>query len=501
MNLPGERGREGMETVGGEPAEPAQRSIGNVTVDPLAPATPVENPEIVEVLNLEDGSIVRAADFIAGQRYQDLVAARVHVSERLNSDPIFACAWCGTPAYIVATGEKRFFFRHKVEDGSCPAQTRGVLTREEIQARKYHGLRESGAHRRLKALIERSLAADPAFHAIRQETVWRSARDPKARRQPDVQAICHTDRFAFEVQLSTTFLDVVAGRRNFYRDEGALLIWVLGHFTHDYRRLTTDDLLFSNNSNIFVVDNETTLCSEAEAKFHLRCHYRCPIRAGDHVGDTWQEQIVAFDELTFEQATQRAYYFDYDQSERALHAQIEREKEERQRQADDELRQSFFAFWRGMGPHFDHKPESFAVWRSLCSQLEGRGVRLPETPDGNSNFRALLNALLSAEVGNPVGWGFKNLIEVAHHLYQQYPNHLLAFGYALEQSGRKATLERQDASGKWKQRRDALRSGLRQRAPEFMPDPVLLAAQSFLFPAIGERVAAFMRETDKRVDE
>jgi hypothetical protein len=367
-----------METVGGEPAEPAQRSIGNVTVDPLAPATPVENPEIVEILNLEDGSIVRTADFIAGQRYQDIVATRIDVRERLNRNPIFACAWCGTPAYIVATGEKRFFFRHKAEDGSCAAQTRGELTREEIQARKYHGLRESEAHRRLKVLIERSLAVDPVFHAVQQETVWRSARDPKARRQPDVQATCLSGRFAFEVQLSTTFLDVVAGRRNFYRDEGALLIWVLGHFTPDYRRLTTDDLLFSNNSNIFVVDDETTRRSEAEAKFHLRCHYRCPIRAGDHVGDTWQERIVAFDELSFEQDKQRAYYFDYDLSERTLHGQIEQEKEERQRQADDELRQSFFSFWRGMGSHFDRKPESVAVWRSLCSQLGHRPInRIP----------------------------------------------------------------------------------------------------------------------------
>ena len=48
---------------------------------------------------------------------------------------------------------KRFFFRHKTEDGSCPAKTRGTLSEEEIRARKYHGLRESEAHKRIKQLI------------------------------------------------------------------------------------------------------------------------------------------------------------------------------------------------------------------------------------------------------------------------------------------------------------------------------------------------------------
>ncbi|MDH8399264.1 hypothetical protein QIG82_27740, partial [Klebsiella pneumoniae] len=72
-------------------------------------------------------------------------------------------------------------------------------------------------------LIERSLSADVSFapESIVQETRWRATSDPKTWRQPDVQAAREGQRFAFEVQLSTTFLGVVVERRIFYREEGA----------------------------------------------------------------------------------------------------------------------------------------------------------------------------------------------------------------------------------------------------------------------------------------
>jgi competence CoiA-like predicted nuclease len=186
-----------------------------------------------------------------------------------GDQPAFACALCATPVYIVSSPEKRFFFRHRTEDGSCPAQTRSSLTQAEIRSRKYHGLRESEAHKRIKRLIERSLVADPLFQteSIRQERRWRSRHDPALWRQPDVQAICGGGCLAFEAQLSTTFLNVVVERRMFYREEGALLIWILGQLNPDCRRLTTDDLLFSNNSNILVVDEETTRLSEERHTF------------------------------------------------------------------------------------------------------------------------------------------------------------------------------------------------------------------------------------------
>lgn len=228
---------------------------GNVTLDPLARAASVPDPAIGEVIDRRTGEIVSVADFIGSHRYDEMIVKRQLVRESLDADPHFICALCHQPVYVVGNQLKRFFFRH-VSDADC-AVTRGALSQDEIRARKYHGLRESEAHRRIKGLLSRSLGADAACSDIAEERTWSSEHTSRYRR-PDVQCRYGEHRLAFEIQLSTTFLDVVLARRSFYRDDGGLLVWVMGSFDPNYRRMTTDDMLFSNNANLLVVDDETT---------------------------------------------------------------------------------------------------------------------------------------------------------------------------------------------------------------------------------------------------
>ena len=456
----------------------------NVTIDPAAPVTAAPDPEINEAIDLLSGEILNSTAFIASHRYDAFVEKRGRVLEAMKADkPLYACALCGTPVYFVASPDKRFFFRHRTEDGSCPARTRGALNQTEIRARKYHGLRESEAHKRIKHLIERSLAADPSFQAetIVQEKRWRSQSDPSQWRQPDVQAVCRSDRLAFEAQLSTTFLDVVVDRRSFYRKDGALLIWIVDRFDPNDRRLTVDDLLFSNNSNILVVDDETTHLSEKERIFYLRCHYRRVSRDGDRIVENWGQQIISFHELARNVESQQVYLFDRKGEEARLAAEI-----------DHDLRASFFDFWKWIEFPYDARPEVLQQWRLLRAKLAARKIAIPEAPHSNRSFRALIHGLLSAQSGAPVGWDFKTLIEVAHHIAEDYPQHLLAFGYALEHHQRVALLESQDVSGKWKAKRDRFRPRIKSRDPTYMPDQDWLPTVSFLFPAIGQRLNAFL---------
>ena len=44
-------------------------------------------------------------------------------------------------------------------------------------------------------------------------------------RRPDVRAVFEGIPVAFEIQLSTTYINVIAQRREFYRREGGLLFW------------------------------------------------------------------------------------------------------------------------------------------------------------------------------------------------------------------------------------------------------------------------------------
>jgi hypothetical protein len=71
----------------------------------------------------------------------------------------------------------------------------------------------------------RSLSADPQFKDDVQEKTWKASEglsgcaDLTFRRG-------WTPRLALSAQLSTTFMDVVLRRKEFYRAEGAALIWV-----------------------------------------------------------------------------------------------------------------------------------------------------------------------------------------------------------------------------------------------------------------------------------
>lgn len=470
----------------------------NDSTDPLAPATPVDNPEIDEVLNLQTGQISNVKAFISQHRYDDFISVRMSVRENFQKgNYLYACALCGTPVYVVASPDKKFFFRHAHEDGSCTAHTRGRLSLEEIRARKYNGQRESEAHKRIKALIERSLLADSNFQSVAQERSWRAARDPKSRRQPDVQAESNRfGRIAFEVQLSNTFLDEVASRRNFYRENGGLLIWVLGRFLPEYRRLMVDDLLFSNNSNIFVVDDETTKLSEECRMFHMRCFFRRPFRDGTAIIDNWSEEIVSFAQLTCDIKTQTAFFFDYDGEEKRLHDVIATDAEVERERADQALRDEFLSLLTATEEDYDIQ----ARWDTLAAKLESRGIPIPYHSQ-DSGFRALMFSILSAKEGEPVGWKFQKLIQVANQIFHAHKEHLLAFGYAIKHYGRTSTLDTQDKKGIWTRRRAIIREALHGHDPDFLPNQLWLPALLFLFPDIGRHVKAYIDRLDKRLDD
>lgn len=460
-------------------------SSHNVTIDARAFATPVSDPEIAEVIDLISGEVQRATTFIAANRYGEFVKMRVAMREAMKKGkPRHICALCGTPVHLVANMQKRFFFRHKIEDGSCPAVTRSVLSEEEIRARKYQGLRESEAHKRIKGLIERSLRADPSFdtETIIQEKRWNAADDPQTWRRPDVQATSTEGRFAFEAQLSTTFLDVVVSRRMFYRDVGAHLIWVLASFSADYRRMTTDDLLFSNNSNVFVVDEETVRQSEEAQQFHLRCHYRVPLRNSDSIIDKWEEAVVPFSAVKKEIEQQRAYYFDYEAEEaKAL---------------DQQLRDEVIAYWtQNMTRQMEGRPEHQDRWLAIKEKLAQRNVAVPDRPAWDNSFRGMMHAVLSALKGCGIGWQFDTLIQCAHQTAQMHPESMLAFGFAVEVAGHRDLLKSQDSTGKWASRCEAMRSQLRKGDPKYTPPQEWMPALSFLFPEVGARLAAFLQRS------
>ena len=291
----------------------------------------ISNPAISEILDLRSGQLLPAAEAI-GTDWAGALALRMGLSESLASgDPQYVCPLCLTPVYLVSQKQKgRFFFRHRIENGSCPSRTRGVYSEEIINAMRFNGVKESEAHYRLKHLVADSLRADPKFSDIRVEEVVRGT-DRTQWRKPDVQALYDGKPVVFEVQISTTFLRVIAERRVFYQREGVALVWVLQDFDPEQSRLAQDDIVYSNNRNILLASEQTLQASKAAGKMILDCRWAEPTESGD----SWSRKQVAFEDLSIDLERQRVFFFDYE------YAAVRRTEAD----GDTRLRQQFEHFW------------------------------------------------------------------------------------------------------------------------------------------------------------
>ncbi|WP_324828859.1 DUF6035 family protein [Qipengyuania zhejiangensis] len=433
--------------------------VGNTTIAPRAWAEAVTKPEIHEVRSLRSGFVLNVQRLIRAFRYERAILLRQELKSLVKrGEARLVCATCGVPVYLACSTSKRFFFRHRHEDGSCPAVTRTSLSEAEIRAMKYRGTQESEAHKRIKALVLRSLAADSRFADVLCEQTWRSSEGLSGLRRPDVSARLEDLRIAFEVQLSTTFLDVVLSRRDFYRAERVALVWVLPNFHPNYRRMTDDDILFSNNSNIFVVDESTAAASEAAGSFTIKCWHRKPVIEGGKIVDEWVERLVSWDEIEVDVDLQTVQAFDYsleaanlaEKIKAAMLAQVAAEQaalEQAKIAAENDLRQQVLSLV------FDDQVDDDLMnrhdrWLALNARLLEINCGLEgKYPDFMKVCR-IVHLIETARTGRPVGFKYKNLAEIGHHIFHQHPDLFLAYGYLLRAFGTKQVLDRDDRTGK-----------------------------------------------------
>jgi hypothetical protein len=463
----------------------------NVTLDPLERARAAAKPGVGEIMSITTGKTYDTKLVIEGRRYEILGRIRNRIEDGwAEGRPRVVCSTCLVPVSLLSRQNKTFFFRHKTEDGSCPAVTRGDLTNEQVRALKYAGAAESEAHKRLKQRLLRSIAADSRFSEAGVERTWRGIVIPGRYRRPDVSARLVGRWLAFEGQLSTTFLSVVAGRRVFYKSEGGLLVWIMSHFDPDHRRLTHDDILFSNNSNVFVVDDVTTRLSEAERRFMVRCQYRVPNSRNDQGRAVWATRIVGFDELTLDFDQQRVFLIDVEGEERSHSLRQKAENEAAQLLDAGRLRGRFMAY---MTLPLDERPDyetQLETWAGFVQDFRRFGIALRSERHMGHGFPQLIKALESVRVGSPLGWKFESLVQIAHLLANQHKDLLLAFGYAVSVYGRNGQLAEQDKKGLWKSRTQQVREAMKAGDPEYAPNMTWEALVRFLFPEVGARFAS-----------
>jgi hypothetical protein len=278
----------------------------------------------------------------------------------------------------------------------------------------------------------------------------------------------------------------VVDRKRFYREEGGLLVWVLRNFEPDYRRATTDDILFNNNSNVLVIDKETTAASEAAGRFMVRCHYRRPTIVAGAVGTVWEARLVPWSDLTLDFARQRAFHFHCEAADAELSGVFEAEKTAKARDQEAAHLRAELVRLVCAAPTADdeEKRERGRTWQKIETALAERGITLPQRALSDLRFTTIIRCMESALAGRPVYYNYNRLVEVAHRLAEDCPEALGAFTSALKFSGHDITVDLEDKSGKWCRKREDIRRQFRLDKSRFSLDNETTSIIRFLYPEI-----------------
>jgi competence CoiA-like predicted nuclease len=117
--------------------------------------------------------------------------------------------------------------------------------------------------------------------------------------------------------LSTTFLEVILARTRFYKEEGKFLCWIFDSFSTlpEEQKFTDKDILYSNNCNALVANEETLGDSIKNGELTLECNYAEPKKPRclkDPIHYKWHKKSIRFSELTFDDENHRLFYFDFE---------------------------------------------------------------------------------------------------------------------------------------------------------------------------------------------
>lgn len=335
----------------------------------------------------------------------------------------------------------------------------------------------------MKRWLVQSLEADPSFKNIQEEARWTGALTG-AWRKPDVRAERNGLRVVFEVQLATTFINEIAGRRDFYLEEGGLLIWVLARFDQHAPKLTQDDVFYNNNLNAFIVNSDTKDASVSAKELTLHCIWAEPRTKNEF---EFKKDLIPFSRLTLDVEQQRAFFFDYDTRAKQLTIETEQVVAAQAEQIKLELRDKFEAFWI---PYANSKEYAKRDWEKLRQELSKAGCHVPNAPGDLPKI--LINAIYSAKTGTVVGWGFSRFIEVAHRIEPAHRKYFYYFRGALYHFNRAKQIKEEDKTLKWQAKVTEYKAQLRISGNGFEPEVWHRPLIGFLFPGVLEAADKFM---------
>lgn len=279
--------------------------------------------------------------FFSTYNEKDLFEFR-HAIQR--NEKHFYCGFCGKELTIrggEGRNKQRLHFRHKYKKlrDYCIYTDENSLTRRQIELKKYANEEEGKLHYSLKHAIANSL--DTHYGAdIRIEQYIRDQQNPRYYRRPDIRAIFPDKDVVVEVQITSTFLDVILGRRDFYVEHNMYLLWVVNEFKPEL--FHQKDILYSSKENVFVFDREAREKTHNEGKLYLKCYhknYYCNTNGDIVLSMNFTYELITFDDLIFNPSDYSVYYFDMEENRKQCEAEQEVIKERIRKAAEQRRKQ------------------------------------------------------------------------------------------------------------------------------------------------------------------
>lgn len=358
-----------------------------------------ERPIIAENFFAQD------EDVIFKQRYE--LEKALHLNKKM-----WVCPICRQAIKIRGKrdGIISMHFAHVADRLDCPIKTGRDYTKDQILRMKYNGQKESPKHNRLKHLIAEKISRDERFTEIQIDKRFEGF--CKDWRKPDVSAIFNGKKVVFELQLTTTFLSVIAERNLFYQNNQTYILWIFDYERQNIEgmRFMEKDIFYPNYHNAFFIDENTD-----GNQFQLICGYEKPTIMDGSIKNEWQSQKINFSELKFSPDFQ-VYWFDYEGEKGALLKEI-----------DNNRFIEFGNLWKQLSSReerkflvekfsyiFDPKSDDFKIFELL----------------------SLLDCLYSIKFKQVIGYNYKLIIQLLHQYLDSDINKESHFGeYILKAIG------------------------------------------------------------------
>lgn len=246
--------------------------------------------------------------------------------------PKYVCKYCGQMVKISGRKTERGmarFFSHLRDSDDCDYKTTTGRTRREINREKFARCNEGERHKFLKAEIAKYLEKTEGVTDVRTENTVKGNHPILRWRRPDVIANYRGQEVVFELQLSTTFVSVIAERDMFYRLNKKHIIWVSNFDEQgehvDLTNMMVKDIYYNNRLNIFIFDSDAQRESEKNGELTLKCNWLKP--DGDwkypngNTSDNLGGKFIRLSELTFD-STYKPYYVDAEQAYYVAHPEF-----------------------------------------------------------------------------------------------------------------------------------------------------------------------------------